>query len=368
MALTDRATKRDVAPASFEVVACGADTVSVSWRPRADDADWWDMLSGRLRAGWIDHASEMPIDDVAQPECRMKRSAAGGYVSQDTVSGGKLMVWPRARRIAVEGRLAVLLSGDASAEGLRAPALITEAAELAAAELRWLGLLEGDETSFGRRLDLATDVLWADPRSGAAVLDALADAAPATGYKLNSWTAGHGAETVTLYDLQGRRRELVGRAYDRGDSTRQHPHGRLLRLERQLRWQGEASPSLADVTAFDWTGEALDWLGLMRADRPEAVALDDRERLLGLIEAGEVPVETGLRLLGSLVMRQRRDPVAWAAAVGQGAATERKHRRELAALGLPAPAPTLVVPDLDLALRAAAERWRALVGPSGSPG
>ena len=51
---------------------------------------------------------------------------------------------------------------------------------------------------------------------------------------------------------------------------------------------------------------------------------------------------------------------AWAVAVGQGAATERKHRRELAALGLPSSAAALIAPDLAAVPAAASSAWDRL--------
>ncbi len=101
----------------------------------------------------------------------------------------------------------------------------------------------------------------------------------------------------------------------------------------------------------------MGWLRSLTVRETGAVALDDIERLLDLTQDGTLSPEAGIRLLGSLVMRQRRDPVAWTAAVGQGKATERKHRRELAALGLPSSSPKLVTPELEAVLAAASKEW-----------
>jgi hypothetical protein len=352
--------KCDITPARFDIVACGVDTASVSWKPRADDDDWWQMLAGRLRAGWIDHEAGMPVLGVLQRECKMRRAALGGYVSARTVAGGKLMVWPRARRVAVEGRLAALVSGDTDAGGLLAPALIAHAAQLAAAELEWLGVLDGGEPSFVRRLDLATDIEWREVVAGGAVLDGLGRAVPASGYLTSTYAREHGTETVMLFEPSGKQKNLVGRIYDRGDKTGRWQHGQMHRIERELRWQGSESPLVEEVAGSSWTGNALEWVGHLSLRDTVAVALDDQERLLACMELGTVSVETGLRLLGSLVMRQRRDGPAWAGAVGQGAATERKHRRELAALGLPSSAPALLAPDLAAVRAAASSAWDRL--------
>lgn len=360
MPLTDRTTQHGVAPPAFDVVACGVDTVSVSWKPRTDDDDWWERVAGRLRAGWIDHKAGMPVPGVKQPECEMRRSKLGGYVSRQSIAtGGRLMVWPAARRVAVEGRLTSLLPN--SADRLYVPDLIEDAAARAAVHLEWLGLLDGGEPCFLRRLDLATDVEFSDRTAGRALLDAVARAKPATGCKLTIWTAGHGAETVSLYEFSGKRRELVGRIYDRGDKTGDRPHGELVRIERQLRWQGADCPTLETALGSSWTGEALHWTQKMRAEKVGAVALDEHERLLRLIEDGSVPTQQGLRLLGSLFVMQRRDPFAWWKFRGKnGPATRRKHRGELEALGLLSPSPAVEVPCLAAVLDSAHEKWDAL--------
>ncbi len=302
----------------------------------------------------------MPVEGVPEPQCEMRRSKLGGYVSRQSIAtGGKLMVWPPARRVAVEGRLTSLLLD--SSDRLCAPDLIEDAARLAAVHLRWLGLLDGGEPCFLRRLDLATDVEFSDRTAGRAFLDAVSRAKPVPGCKLNTWTAGHGAETVSLYEFSGKRRELVGRIYDRGDKTGDRPHGELVRIERQLRWQGTDCPTLETALGSSWTGEALDWTQKMRAEKVGAVALDEHERLLRLIEDGSVPTQKGLRLLGSLFVMQRRDPLVWWKFRGKnGPATRRKHRGELEELGLLSPSAAVEVPGLSGLLGGAREKWDAL--------
>ena len=366
MPLTDRTTECDVtreqlAPVqsdAFEVVAHGVDTVSLAWRPHGEDADWWQRRRERLGVGFIDHAAiTQPMPGEPDPIVKMRRMKGEGFASRAKFAGGSLLVWPFAHLVAIEGRLADLLPDD-DGNGLRPVALIEKAAAAVREKLEWLGMLEGGEPCSVRRLDLTTDVLWHHGKAGAALLDALAIAMPADGHKLNTWTAKHGAETVNLFKTVGKtRRELVGRVYDRGDKTGDLPHGRLIRLERQLRWQSRSSPTAEEVCGSSWREEAVTWLRHLTVRETGAVALDDIERLLDLTQDGTLTPESGLRLLGSLVMRQRRHPVAWTAAVGQGKATERKHRRELAALGLPSASPKLVMPDLEAVLAAASQAW-----------
>jgi hypothetical protein len=316
------------------------------------------MMAGRLRAGWIDHETGLPGLETPERQCAMRRAAAGGYVSRGQFAGGKLMVWPRVRRVAVEGRLAALASGDSGAHGLRSPVLIEHAAARSTAELRWLGVLSDGEPCYVRRLDLATDVRWRDSAAGRGMLNALADAAPAERHKLNVWAGEHGPETVSLFEQLGRGHELVGRIYDRGVKTGAHPHGVLIRFERQLRWQGHASPRVQEALADRWGARGLGWVANIRVSNREAVALADQELLISLIERGTVAAQTGLRLLGSLVVSDHRDPTRWWKLRGaSGAQTGRKHRRELAALGLPSPTPALVTPELSEVIAAALSAW-----------
>ncbi len=256
MPLTERTTECDITRESspsaqatpFEVVAHGVDTVSLAWRPYGDDAEWWQLRRGRLGVGFIDHAATtQPMPGEPDPIVKMRRMKGEGFASRAKFAGGTLLVWPFARLVAIEGRLADLLPDD-NGSGLRPVTLIERAAAAVAEKLEWLGMLEGGEPCSVRRLDLTTDVLWHHDKAGAALLDALATAMPADGHKLNTWTAKHGAETVNLFKMVGKtKRELVGRVYDRGDKTGDLPHGRLIRLERQLRWQSRSSPDTEEV-------------------------------------------------------------------------------------------------------------------------
>jgi hypothetical protein len=353
--------KRGVTPLGLRVVACGVDTASVAWNPRPDDDEWWKMIAGRLRAGLVDHKAEMPVLGVPQRACLMCRSKGGGYVSRQPVMGGKLMVWPASRLIAVEGRLACLERRKADAEGLAPPRLLKSAARRSASYLRWLGLLDGGERCFVRRLDLATDLRFVDRSAGAAFLDAFYPALPPEGHKLNGWVAVHGAETINLFRFRGKRRELVGRIYDRGDKTGSWPHGELTRFERQLRWQGAARPPLEQAARASWTQQALGWLTELRTRTPQPVMIDDQERLLRLIENGVIKQQTGLRLLGSLTVIQHRDLVQWWKARGKnGAAVRRKHHAELQRLGLLIPPAEVLVPGLDAVLSLGRAGWRGL--------
>ncbi len=363
--LTGQPKERGITSAAFSVGGVGADTVSLAWKPRADDKDWWDMVAGRLRAGWIGDADVMPGVEDTEPSCEMRPSGQAGYVSRGLLSGAKLLIWPRARLVAVEGRLAVLLASDAHAAGLRPPARLPEAAELCASGLRRLQLVADDnEACTVRRLDLATDVVWEHGQAGSALLAALALARPPGGHKLNAWNGSRGAETVSLFRMAGARRELVGRIYDRGLWTG-IGRGRVVRFERQLRWSGPDRRPVEEAAAADWTADALDWVETLTAPQAGDAALDDEEELLRVIEDGWLPVQTGLRLLGSLVLTSRRDAAEfWKGRGRNGPATGRKHRRELAALGLPSNATLVITPELPAVLDVTRADWRrAAAGP-----
>lgn len=210
----------------------------------------------------------MPIEGVPQPECMMLPSKLGGYVSRDLVAGGKLMIWPRSHRIAIEGRLAALLTDGEAEAGLVAPRFIARAAEIAACELRRLGLIEDGEPCYLRRLDLATDLRWQSRATGAAVLDALAQSWPAHGYQIEPIKKHHGAETTYLRRDDGKRGELLGRIYDRGTKTRSHQRGEIVRIECERHWQGTHSVPLEELDACgwrelqgsSWPDHALGWL------------------------------------------------------------------------------------------------------------
>ncbi|KAA0271933.1 MAG: hypothetical protein EDQ89_09270 [Acidobacteria bacterium] len=329
------------------------DTVSFAWRPTGDELLW-----RRLRGG----AEDGHICGIWQVR---PAGVPGGWMLKSKLGAASWFFYPEHELIYCEGRLGAILAGDLRDFSL-GPFFALGIAALNLAEL--FAPVAGRDAEDGitgepatlRRLDLAAELLWADPADGLAALGALADL-HLPRVKVCEWRHEGRTETIAYYTATKKRR-LLHRIYDKGVQTGSYPAGTLLRLERQHRIE-KAKQETAEHVAQHADPESLwldgfeDWADA--AERLQVTSADGAERLLlEKVECGELQREKAERLLGSLAVARLRGE-GWWRELGKPH-LGRRRRRELADHGLPL-SPSAKVPrevPLGEAIRALRAAWR----------
>jgi hypothetical protein len=141
-----------------------------------------------------------------------------------------------------EGPLAVIVDGPSSSRLCEQQELADGVAVLSR-QLRGFGVKPGNAVGVGR-LDLASDIRFADGRLGASMLLAasLIDI---------PWTKTgierKGEVIQTVYFRSARGRAIVGRMYDKGLESRTLEPGEQIRYERQVRFEKKREPTLDEA-------------------------------------------------------------------------------------------------------------------------
>lgn len=206
----------------WRLLAHGIDTASFAWRDFDVEAAVRrlavtrpDPATGELLSARRKGASSWLTDGVTGVRVGLTRSPTGAH-----------LLW-------CEGRLAALCTGDASNHSLACPELLGSGALCAAALATRLGLSpRPNSPSLVRRLDLASDVGFANPVDGQAFLQAMAHL-DCPGYKRSPVHSAGGSGVENIEWRTPRSFRVVHRCYDKGVESGTAEPGRLVRLERQ---------------------------------------------------------------------------------------------------------------------------------------
>jgi hypothetical protein len=195
------------------VSASGVDTCSFAFRPSSQP--FWDRLVTK---------SHRP-------------SAAGGIRFEIPGPGRtSLLAWPSYGLVALEGRLAAVVTGDQDNHALM-PKQQLEAGEAIAARaieaLAGAAMFKPADCTDGelRRYDLASELLFEDAADGIAFLRTVATLTPAG--KKRDVIGNEIPETI--YFRTPKRLVVTERIYDKGRESGSHPPGHRIRVEAQRR-------------------------------------------------------------------------------------------------------------------------------------
>jgi hypothetical protein len=226
-----------------------------------------------------------------------------------------------------EGRLAAILEGPES-KRLCGQAELADGAEVLRMRLAELGVKARDTVAFGR-LDLASDLMFANGGDGLAMIRA---ASFLDVPRAKTGTDGRKAgklESVTFRSTRGRR--VIGRLYDKGVESASFEPGRLIRYERQLRYEKAREPSLADALRLPMRDLYAKQLRAAVANSRQVVAAPvnpSLDVLMMLADDGKITYQQAERLAGYLAIRQRGDPLQLPSR------TRQRRERELREVGL----------------------------------
>ncbi len=182
-----------------------------------------------------------------------------------------------------------------------------------------------------RRVDATVDLQMPSRADGLAVLAgvaAMATAMPRSQAEVRYAKDGSGTvETVYLRGLSGVK--VLGRWYDKGLESASAARGLLVRAEDQRRYSRAGRRTVGELTAeYVKTKFHERFYPLWRASKGVIVAgpLVLTDRMVDLVEAGEMTVAKAHRLAGFVVLAKH--------GVRQPARTARRYRSELRELGL----------------------------------
>ena len=201
-----------------------------------------------------------------------------------------------------EGRLAALLEGRRS-NRLCLRAELPDGAVAVRERLARLGVDAGDHVALGR-LDLAAELRFDDGADGVALLRAasLLDV-PWAKTGTDGRKAG-GLETVYFRTVRGRK--MLGRMYDKGLESGSCASGRLVRYERQLRWEKEREPTLAEALQLRLGDLYAKQLATFRDEQHDLLvvpALSGVDVIWGMVQSGAIDLRLAERLMGYVMLR-----------------------------------------------------------------
>lgn len=202
----------------------------------------------------------------------------------------------------IEGRAAALATWDRDNHSLL-PVEQLHSAEQAA--LYWMHDNEAPVGALGEakarlgRIDLASELRFAQPAEGSAFLHSLASLdVPWCKSRIDGRKGGQ-IETVSFHGTRGR--TIYLRAYDKGVESASDRPGVRIRVERQKRYRKDREPSVDDLNVVDlrraYWGREFQKL----SNLPSALVADLRGALLALAERARTYQEME-RLAGFLVL------------------------------------------------------------------
>ncbi len=288
-------------PAGVHLAGWGVDTVSFCWRPK----DWklWMHLGrplekGTLLQGWDERDRELLGSSEVFPGTR------GSAHIKERFGGAHWGYFPKYELIYCEGHLASIVGGSDKTTGLAPTGKLDNGSVLAslrASEFLHPHGLFG-ETPYVRRLDLACDLEFDDPRQGQVFMRGLA-AMDLPRLKRNVWHE-HG-EIQTVYFRTPARKQVKLRAYDKSIESGTGPAGSWVRIEQQFRFSGNQQPEpsvMSDATiAAMWAKPLNAWSGADDFLAADATAL--QAKVIREVEAGRVEPYKAERIIGHLAMR-----------------------------------------------------------------
>jgi len=156
-----------------------------------------------------------------------------------------------------------------------------------------------------RRLDATADLSFDTRAEGQAVLDGVAAVARMR-QKAEVWYERGAVQTVYFLGHAGKRK--LGRWYDKGAESGLAPRGRLIRPEDQRRYVSGTRRDVYELTT-DYVRQKFQqrFVPLWRASKGVVVASSDglTDRVVELLQAGELTVAEAERLAGYLALRSR---------------------------------------------------------------
>lgn len=204
----------------------------------------------------------------------------------------------------VEARAAALVDGDPEQHRLADVGELHLAERVARDLARASGAPVGGEAARLGRIDLASELRFADGREGQAFLHALG-ALDVPWCKMAVDGCKRGAvETVAAHGVRGRTISL--RAYDKGVEAGTHSPGERIRVERQKRYRKAREPHVAQVRTLDLRSVYLGREFAKLADLPSVAVCDVVEAIRVVGERAE-SVDQRDRLTAFLVWGGARD-------------------------------------------------------------
>lgn len=296
-------------PSGIEISDWGVDTVSFCWRPNS----WklWTHLErplddGSMLQGWDEETSEL----LGTSE--VFRGAMGSALIKNRIAGGRWGYFPKHEMIYCEGHLASLYSGDDATSGLAPVWKLDNASMLAALRasefLHPHGLLAWDPSI--RRLDLACDLRFDDPRLGQVFLRGLS-ALDLPRLKRNVWHEQ--GEVQTVYFRTPKRKQVRLRIYDKARESGEGDAGSWVRVEQQFRFTGKQQPEPSVLSREDlsemWAKPLRVWEEADDFSSADVGRL--QAKVIADIEAGRITAFSGERLIGQIAMRSAGIGRAW---------------------------------------------------------
>ena len=208
--------------------------------------------------------------------------------------------YPSSDMVFVEGRLAPMLSGDASDRTLTPAVHLPEAVALASARIASILIAPRGPVRL-RRADLAADIRFQQPEDGLSTLRALA-CMDVPRYQLDVWRHdGTQVATIYLRTPGGRvRARIYDKARERGDVP-----GTLVRAEYQHQPVGVRRPAITDFVRADvaplWRRAFGQWAAASSTLTAGTLA-DQHKEVLSRARGGELTGRVSERLLGSLTL------------------------------------------------------------------
>lgn len=299
----------------FSPLPGGIDTVSFVFQWE-DGADWntWarkiNFSSRRLRTGLFGS-----IELIGNPTKKL-------LVSTSLPGGIRWGFLPKSQAIWAEGRLAPMLSGNKETKALLPAPFLRIAALRVAADISEVCLdgLDMPNRLFSRcsiglsRLDYAAEISCS-PSDGLVFLQGLSQISGAAKRKTVVWLSENKVQTIYLSEKSKKRRLRI---YDKAAETGQGLPGSRIRFERELRWDKASRLALdrADHQFLKekWVEGFAPWFGKDPIGKPNlrVYPLDEAaDAIIEKMEAGEIPAESGERLLGTLLLNRRRGEGWW---------------------------------------------------------
>lgn len=310
-----RATTRK---ARYESRSGGIDTIGVvfRWEDPDDWSTWFERVDLRSRRFRLPKREECPLLGNAARKLRLDIDLPGGI---------RFGLLPRSSGVWIEGRLAPMLSGDKADNRLMPPKFITEASERVAKDISeiCLDLLDFPEDLFSRaekrvnRLDFSAE-LCCEPGAGLELLRGLSQLSNSSDRPIRVWSRQGRVENVELRTRAKTGRNIDMRIYDKGAQSRQAPAGTIIRFEREIRWRKSDQPLIEELSNSTlrekWAGAFEPWLGkeFLFGIKPKVFGLSTAaDEILKLAESGSLGFQTAERLLGSLVVQEKRGSQWW---------------------------------------------------------
>lgn len=216
--------------------------------------------------------------------------------------GGRLILFPAHGVVAIESRLAPLLTGDESDHQLVAAEHLPAAAELARRALGDFVKSDLGEHVEVRRCDLAAELRFGTSAEGFAFLRDVASLSPPRAVR-DVWRAADG-QVMTIYARTPKRGVVIARAYDKGRESGSDPPGRRVRLEDQD-WPPKSRRQRPDVVAtsdlrhkFGRTMEAYVTQEQLTSAGPDGAVAELAARAI----RGELSHARAERLIGSVAL------------------------------------------------------------------